>query len=423
LALGGGDYEQAADLFGRVVAATDDADVSAEARLQRGQALLAAERYEHAERAFKDFLNHHPRHERAPLATAQLGLAIARQDRAKDALPVLRGVIDDNNVDAGTRATVLQELAWCLKKLDKPKLAAKALDELIRMPKTEPIQQARALFELAQMRADDEHCDEAITLLERVVAADREAVLPRELRAAATYRLGVCLFRQEQFKRAAATLEGFLKANNNHALVASASFFAGEALLKTGRQAAASEHLGRVVEKFADSDVFAPALLRLGECQTALQQWVPAEQMFTRYLQRFSDSDLAYQARFGVGWSRENQQRWDEAIAAYREVVEHHDGPTAARAQFQIGECLFAKKQLDEAVRELLRVEILYAYPEWSAAALYEAGRCFEQLGKQVEARQQFNACQKKYAGTKWAELSRARLAAVTSTGLPGRGG
>jgi TolA-binding protein len=424
LALGGGDYEQAADLFGRVVAATDDADVSAEARMQRGQALLAGGRYEQAERAFKDFFNHHTRHARAPLAAAQLGLAIARQDRAKDALPVLRGVIDDDAVDASTRASVLQELAWCLKKLDQPELAAEALGELIQMAPTEPVQQARALFELAEMRADDGHYDEAITLLERVVAADNhETALPRELRAAAGYRLGVCLFREEQFERAAATLEDFLKANETPALVASARFFAGEALLKIGRPAAAAKHLGRVVEDFADSDVFAPALLRLGECHAALQEWVPAEQVFTRYLQRFGDSDLAYQARFSVGWSRENQQRWDEAIAAYREVVEHHDGPTAARAQFQIGECLFAKKQLDEAVRELLRVEILYAYPEWSAAALYEAGRCFEQLGKPIEARRQFKACQEKYGGTKWAELSQARLAAVTDTGLPGRGG
>ena len=102
-------------------------------------------------------------------------------------------------------------------------------------------------------------------------------------------------------------------------------------------------------------------------------------------------------------------------------MVQRHKGVTAARAQFQIGECLFAQRKLDEAVRELLKVDILYAYPEWSAAALYEAGRCFEQMGKPVEARAQYKTVSAKYSGTRWAELATQRLAAVTSGNLPGR--
>ena len=121
------------------------------------------------------------------------------------------------------------------------------------------------------------------------------------------------------------------------------------------------------------------------------------------------------------GWPRENQRRFDEAIKAYEPVVARHQGPTAARAQFQIGECLFAKKRYHEAVRALLKVDILYAYAEWGAAALYEAGRCFEHLGKPVEARSQSKTVTEKHATTRWAQLASQRLATLSKNTLPGR--
>ena len=105
----------------------------------------------------------------------------------------------------------------------------------------------------------------------------------------------------------------------------------------------------------------------------------------------------------------------------YRPVADGHKGPTAARAQFQIGECLFAQRRFDDAVAEFLKVEVLYAYPQWSAAALYEAGRCFEAMGQSDEARRQFERVQQEYNDTKWAPMAASRLAAVPATTLPGR--
>ena len=83
---------------------------------------------------------------------------------------------------------------------------------------------------------------------------------------------------------------------------------------------------------------------------------------------------------------------------------------TAARAQFQIGECLFAQRRHEEAVREFLKVDILYAYPEWSAAALYEAGRCLAQLEKPEEARRQFQQVTDRFKDTEWANLAARQL-------------
>ncbi len=72
-------------------------------------------------------------------------------------------------------------------------------------------------------------------------------------------------------------------------------------------------------------------------------------------------------------------------------------------------------------MRELLKVDILYAYPQWSAAALFEAGRCFEKLSQTAEARQQFKTVVDQYSDTRWAALASERLATVTAGLPPGR--
>ena len=93
--------------------------------------------------------------------------------------------------------------------------------------------------------------------------------------------------------------------------------------------------------------------------------------------------------------------------------------PAFRRMTQIVFQCLFAKKQCEEAARELLKVDILYAYPEWSAAALYEAGRCFEALGKPVEARAQYATVVEKHDKTKGAELANQRLPKLKDGGLP----
>jgi TolA-binding protein len=175
------------------------------------------------------------------------------------------------------------------------------------------------------------------------------------------------------------------------------------------------------VDNHRDHEAWNPSLLRLGDALGAVQNWQRSEAMFRRSLKEIPDSPTWYQAQFGVGFALQNQKRYDEAIEAYRAVIGRHEGSTAARAQFQVGECLFAQRRFDDAVRELLRVDILYAYPEWSAPALYEAGRCFVELGDTVSARKQFEQVQARYGETEWAPLAADRLEDLAAPALPGQ--
>ena len=418
-----GDYDAAAAFFARVGGAGSDAATKAGALFQRGRALVAAQQYESADKALAEFLDKHPKHELAPAARALRGVTLARQERAAEALEVIERVEKDgvSGLDDATRQALQYEKAWCLRKLGRNEDAAKAYRTLAEVPSGGE-ENVHALLELAEIEAAAGRCASAVPLLERLrQAAAGGTQVSADVLAAGTYRLAVCEFEAERWEKVTSLLEEFLDSYPDHELVPSASFFCGEAYFTSGKHRQAVEHLERVADSFKTSDVYGPSLLRLGECLAVLQHWDRSERVFSQHLRDVESSEFWYQAQFGVAWARENLGRFDEAISAYRPVVERHRGPTAARAQFQLGECLFAQKKYEEAVRELLKVDILYAYPEWSAPALYEAGRCFEQMGRQVEAREQYQAVQGGHEQTHWAELAAKRLAVVSGGALPGR--
>lgn len=438
IALQRNDFAGAAEQFERVLEASPDAAMQAEALFQRGQALMAAQQFKPAEELFARFLKQAPMHARAPHALAQMAIAQARQDKHADAIKTIEQAEQQaaDKLEPALRASLQYEKAWSLRALNKPEEAAAVYRKLLEANNQPEAGVAgdlsiHAMLELAEIEAGAKRYEPAVKLLKQLRAAiqktdaggtNGQAKVARDVREQGTYRLAACQFELSQFDEAIQLFEELIERFGDSKLIASASYFCGEALFKKGQHDRAAKHFTRVAEQFKADPACAPSLLRLGECLATLRNWPRSEQAFAEYLERFADGEFWFQAQFGLGWARENQGRHDEAIGAYRKVTDKHKGATAARAQFQIGECLFAKEKYEEAARELLKVDILYAYPEWSAAALYEAGRCFEKLSKPADARAQFKAVTDKYKDTRWATLAAQRLTALAETqARPGR--
>ena len=418
------DFAKAAELFDQVATSAAGTDLEPEAVFQRGQALMATKQFKPAGDAFAQLVQKFPDFSRVPQARAQRAIALARQGEEVDALKAIEQVQTDDasKLSPELLAGVMYEKAWCLRELGRNEEAAAAYRELLAAHDRQPVS-AHAMLELAEIEAAADHHKEAAELLTRLRALGAEKALdvPSDVKEPAVYRLAVCRFELGQYQDAANLCEELIRDFPQGKFLASAQQFCGEALFKLDKPQQAGEHFKVVVEKFADDPAYGPSMLRLGECEAATDRWEQSEKTFADYLKKFADSELWYQAQFGLGWSRENQKRFDEAMADYKKVIENHGGATAARAQFQIGECLFAQKKFDEAVRELLKVDILYGYEEWSAAALYEAGRCFEELTRAAEARSQFELVQQRFPQSRWAKLAAQRLAAIA--GRPVSGG
>jgi len=111
-------------------------------------------------------------------------------------------------------------------------------------------------------------------------------------------------------------------------------------------------------------------------------------------------------------FSQWNESYLDAAREAYQTVIRSPRGSkteTAAMAQWMIGETYFHQKNYETARREYLRTEILYAYPEWQAAALLQAGKCHEQLGQWDKAAALYTRLLQRYPETKHAEAAKER--------------
>lgn len=417
LAMRGNQFDKAADLFAKASAGgAGDAD----AMLGQAHALMSGKEFSQAEQALRSFVEREPSHTRCGEARAQLAIAIARQDRCGDALPAIEVARSAIGLDPALQSSLGYEKAWCLRLLDRVDEAIAAYRALT----TEASGDIRlhAYLELGELEFNGKNFDaacEALTQLRGLLSSEADSEVKRGLREQAAYRLGLCEFERGKFEEAAKTLDEFASTFPESAQLPAAVFYTGESHFRLNRHEKAATALSRMTKDFAGHALSETAMLRLGESLGVLQRWTMSEETYREYLKRFGEKTLWYQASFGVGMACENQKKYEDAIGAYRNVVDRHSGSTAARAQFQIGECLFAQGKHEEAVRELLKVDILYAYPEWSAAALYEAGRCFEKLGKPAEAQAHFGQVAEKYKDTQWARLASQRLTELTTSASP----
>lgn len=410
-------FERAAELYAQVAQNPAASDLAPEASVQRAQALMAAKQFAAAAEAFAEFVKKYAKHDRVPAALAQRAIALARTGNHADVLKVIAAIEKDHasKLDPSTLATLKYEKAWSLRETDRNEDALNAYRELLASFPDQAIA-SNAALELAELEmAGKRHAEAEVLLADLYQRLKDGAISASDLNEPALYRLAACKYELSKFEEAARYFEEFLAAHPRAALLASALALCGESHYKSNNFGKAAPQFAALIEKYPADPACDTGALRLGECYAVTEQWPQSEKAFASFLKKFPDHELSFQAQFGVAWALENQSQYDKAITAYRALIDRHTGPTAARAQFQIGECLFAKKQYDDAVRELLKVDILYTYPEWSAAALFEAGRCFEELAKPVEARTQFEQVQQKYPQSRWAEMAAQRLNALAS--------
>jgi len=428
IALNDGDHETAAGLYARIAARDDGGDdLGAESLFQQGQAYMALKRYDEAAAVFRTLVRTASRSPRIAAAQGQLALALARQDEPDAALAQIALVErrHSGDLDAELRAAIAYEKAWCYRALKRPDDAAAAYGELLALDGPSALR-GHARLELAELKTTAGDHAAAAALLRELLADDPGSPAPdAALTAQAHYRLGASEYEQRRFAQAAEVFGRFVVEHPRSDRIASASLLCGESLFRTGNHRRAVTHLERVVNQHRADAACSPALLRLGECQAALQLWPASAASFDRHRKQFPKSEQWYQAQFGIGWAHENQGRFAAAIDAYRKVTDRHQGATAARAQFQVGECLYAQKKHEKAIRELLKVDILYAFPEWSAAALYEAGRCFHELNKTAEALAHFEQVAREHGETQWGRLAAGQVRAISrgnaAAPLPGR--
>ena len=398
-------YLRAIAYFDKVASNFPDDDLAADSLYKKGLLYIEMNQPGNAQIAFKNFLERYPNDDRFDQASFYYGRSLTILQRYTEAMSIFKGLIGRAR-DADLVARTLYEMAWCNQGLANIEGAKARYQDLLNQYPDHALAK-RAEFELAEIEYEEGNFDSAIGRLDELMAGR----LDNDLRERVLNRMGWSLLGREQDLAAAEVFEQMLRDFPNSEFTGVAAYQAGEVrLLRKEYQDALP--LFDLARKFAkDEKVLQQSSLRLGETYTYLNRWEDAEQVFSLFYSRYTASEFTRRALMWLGWSQENLGRYEQAIANYRIVLRGGKrDELAARSQFQIGQCLIKMGEKDQAVRELILVDVNYAYPIWSARAILEIGRVLDSQNLQKEANDRFREVVLKFPDTEEASLARDML-------------
>jgi len=396
-----GDPAQAAKHYAKLISQFPDHEVAADAEIQLALSLQAAGRRDEARMILKRFQSKRPGDPRAARAYLEDAMGLAKEGKHSEALVLLEKLRKEGPPEVIPAA--LYESAWCLRATEDLDGAARAYGELMAREDAGELRET-ARLELAELEFDRKAYDRAKELLGPLAGGQGPH------REKALYRLAWTNHMLEDAEGTIAAHDALSKEFASSPLRGEAALLAARAHLKQGDHANAGAIFKALYDATPQGPAGEAALLGFAECLVEERKLDEARKRFEAFLSRFPESVTAYRARFGLGWIDESQGRLDQAVTKYREVARSTATPTGARAQFQIGQCMAAKKDWRNAIAEFLQVPASYSHAEWTSKALLQTAGCFEALEDAENALRYYKEVIETHPDRDEAKLARERV-------------
>jgi TolA-binding protein len=422
--LDAGKPADAAPAFAAYLAgAKPDDPLAPEAALARGRALEAAGQTEPALAAYAEAAAKFPGTETARLAELARARLLVAAKRPAEAAEVYAKFAHDHpgytpkkETDPGLDAA-LAEWGWALVDAGKTAEADAVFARLLKDFPDSP-HAADARINLAETANQAGRHDEVIRLLAPLAAEGPDPKAPARLLPAVLYRLGRTLAEKKDWSGAAATLDRLLNGFPDSPYRREARLLRAEVALEAGDASAADALLAGLLAEPAgkdDPEGFALAVRRRRvQSLLALKKWKEVREAAEALKADAPADPLTAEADYARGRALQQLARWDDARAAYQAVIDaRKGGDLAARAQLMIGETYFHQKDYHEAIRQFLKVDILYGAPPWQAAALLETGKAYEQLAQWADAAETYERLRAKFPDDPRAKEAGSRLEAA----------
>ncbi len=396
-----GRFEAAADTLAQLLAKKPPESFGAEAAHLRGTVLEQLGQERPALQMYELVVATYPKAEQyveSLMAAAVLHDGLGQAETA--ATLYARLVAERPNFDQIDKA--IYNWAWVLMGLGRTEEADPLFDRL-RIEHADSPYWAYATLPLAQSAYQKEEYDRAEGLIGQLLGRE----LDTEIHDKVLYLDARIAHARGQWSEAAGKYETLVSDCAGSSLVPLAEFGMAEAAFRQNDYETAAERFARLGGRFDQEEPALAATVKLRICQLACQKknWDDAQRIASEIKDQFPDFTERYEADYVIGRCLSARGDFLAAREAYQRVIESVEGEkteTAAKAQLMIAESHYHQKDYQEALRAYLRLEILYAYPDLQAAAVFQAGKCRELLGEWQSAVKLYDKLLREYPDTEW---------------------
>ena len=411
-------YSQAASTLDLLLDRFPDHASAAESALLRGRVLEADNQLEDAMTAYQYVQTHFPRHTESPLALwqqARIHIQLGKRDTAIEQYRQLA----EQPIEFTEQDHALYEWAWVHLDADQDQQASQVFRLLLEKHPDSELS-GDALINIAESHyreRDYASCKKTLQTLQSAINNQESGEQKTRLQHAIWYRNGRLAVDQKQWDQCRVPFTNLIESATDTSMVHEARFWIAETDYQTGNYRTSEEAFNHLIEEVRNRNTSWINTARLRTCQAiaAQERWKEAIHSAHTLLQTFPGYPLEHEVDYLIGRCHSSQAEFDLAREAFDRCLESASGKnteTAAQAQFMIGETYFHQKDFEQALRAFLRVEILYAYPQWQAASLFEAGKCAERMNMPQQAITFYQKIldTEKFRETSFAEKAMTRL-------------
>lgn len=334
------------------------------------------------------------------------------EDTAKTATKLLSELAQQAEAES-LRVHILYELSWLRQTAGDSAGAAALLEDIYKNYRSNSIWSDAAL-RLAQHLYSSKRFAES-----RAIADDLLSENPvDEIATRAHLLLGQIAVQQKQWADAANIMRTVAEKRGDAQIRFQARYWHAEATYQLNDFARARE-LFSALSPSAESgaEKLAPWIeLRTGQCALQLEDYATAYTVGVAGQQKYTQFERRYEFVFLQGRAEFARGDLELAKVTFQRVVdtpEARQTETAAQSQWRIGEALFLQERFAEAIEAYYRVDSLYDFPHWRAAAMLQAGKCQERLRNYRQAMILYSNLLKKFPDSEFAEQARKRLSAL----------
>lgn len=271
---------------------------------------------------------------------------------------------------------------------------------------------SEAAIKLAELLQSEGKLEPALAMITKAESLQPSA----SLKPALLYRRGLLNRDLNKPGEASKDFESLLALAPDSPFAPAALFWLGETDFESNRNEAAITTYLRLTERKDAGKYSALSHLRLAQTYLKMQKWEDADKEADKLADESVEMPVREEAIYVKGRVRQQKAEFDAAREFYRKIIGEQRTETAAKAQFMLGETFLLQERFDEAIKEFLKVEILYPIPEWQSFALLEVGKCYARQSDIENARKAFADVVERYSQWPAAAEAKKQLEALAKT-------